>query len=390
MIVTEINSRPTEPPARLVLSTISNRFYASDSLRPTSRSTLTLPQGEPQLSAFRFGHSNILAPTIILMISILLLPAYAQPVPSSLVHQKMLAACQYLKSVYNPALQLVRTSPFTNVYYISSDNLLAQQALSLNNCDILDSQVISQTITTCCGEGNDLMHEALLGRPITLPIHAANIYTIANSSAGRLFRNITPTTYGANYTVLQEVHNSTSVLPDCTYADATAITALELKREGNTTAARREIDCLNLMFDGFGLVDEAYKDGSTVQHGIYQTLNLALYTYALQKISTTYYSSNVDNLLRTQGPDGGFHTGYDQKETYASTQENAETTAIALLTLPTTPTSQFPLPPIPAWIPYFILGWVVVAVAILVLVLVIERRKKTARYHNLTANPVVK
>jgi hypothetical protein len=34
-----------------------------------------------------------------------------------------------------------------------------------------------------------------------------------------------------------------------------------------------------------------------------------------------------------QGPDGGFHTGYDTTGTYAGTQENVETTSIAITTL---------------------------------------------------------
>ena len=49
------------------------------------------------------------------------------------------------------------------------------------------------------------------------------------------------------------------------------------------------MDCLAFMFDGRGLVDEAYKDGSGSEHGIYQTYKLALYLYALQKLSRTYY-----------------------------------------------------------------------------------------------------
>jgi hypothetical protein len=41
------------------------------------------------------------------------------------------------------------------------------------------------------------------------------------------------------------------------------------------------------MFDGRGLVDEVYKDGSSSEHGIYQAYKLALYLYSLQKLSTT-------------------------------------------------------------------------------------------------------
>ena len=36
------------------------------------------------------------------------------------------------------------------------------------------------------------------------------------------------------------------------------------------------MDCLALMLDGRGLVDEPYKDGTGSEHGIYQTYKLAL------------------------------------------------------------------------------------------------------------------
>ena len=66
-----------------------------------------------------------------------------------------------------------------------------------------------------------------------------------------------------------------------------------------------------LMFENKGLVDEAYKDGSGSEHGIYQTYKLALCLYALQD-TRTYYYGEEDNLFRSQGPDGDFHTGYDR------------------------------------------------------------------------------
>ena len=106
----------------------------------------------------------------------------------------------------------------------------------------------------------------------------SGLRSLANSTAGKLFRSVPLATAGGNYTILWEVHNATGVFPDCVYADVAVYTALELKLEGNTTGARHEMDCLNTMFDGRGLVDEAYKDGSGSEHGIYQTYKLALYT----------------------------------------------------------------------------------------------------------------
>jgi hypothetical protein len=61
------------------------------------------------------------------------------------------------------------------------------------------------------------------------------------------------------------------------------------------------------------MVDRAYKDGSGSEHGICQTYELGLYLYALQATGTYYYWEE-DDLFRSQGPDGGFHTGYERLE----------------------------------------------------------------------------
>ncbi len=50
------------------------------------------------------------------------------------------------------------------------------------------------------------------------------------------------------------------------------------------------------------------------EHAIYQAYKLALDLYALQATGTYYYGEE-ENLFRLQGPDGGFHTGYDQQGT---------------------------------------------------------------------------
>src|SRR5207245_11239880 len=148
--------------------------------------------------------------------------------------------------------------------------------------------------------------------------------------------------------------------------------------EVNTTGSQREMECLTTMFDGRGLVDEAYKAGSASEHGIYQTYKFALYLYALQKISGTYFYGE-ENLFRLQGTDGGFHTGYDQIGTYSGTEENAETTAIAMIAisnLSTTNPFPFPLFSIPSSVVYFFAAWAVIGVGIVVIVLISEWQKR--------------
>jgi hypothetical protein len=216
------------------------------------------------------------------------------------------------------------------------------------------------------------MHEALLGTRIQIPIHKSAVYIVANSTANNLYRGVPAGALG-NYTVLWEVHNATGTLPDCTYADVTVYTGLQLKLEGNTTGVQHEMDCLALMFDGRGMADEAYKDGSGSEHGIYQTYKLALYLYARQA-SGTYYYREENNLFRSQGPDGGFHTGYDEIGTYAGTQENAETTSIAMMAI-TTPSCILPFCSIPPWIIYLYAGLAAAAILAVVTILVLEKKK---------------
>jgi len=285
------------------------------------------------------------------------------------------AACQFLTSLYNPALQLVKTTPSSNVCYIASDNLLAKKAVAYCNSAI--GQNITQSISTCCGAGSNYMHESLLGEGIPLPIHNGTVYPIANSTAGTLFHNISATTAGGSYGVLWEVHNGTEILPDCAYGDVAVFTALEMKLRNNLTGVQHEMDCLNAMFDGYGIADEAYKDGSASEHGIYQTYKLALYIHALRKLSNTYQYGTEENLLRMQGPDGGFHTGYDRAGTYAGTLENAETTSIAIIALNSTSTfSLFPALALPPWIVYVLIGFAGAAVAAVIVMLMLETRRK--------------
>jgi hypothetical protein len=105
---------------------------------------------------------------------------------------------------------------------------------------------------------------------------------------------------------------------------------------------------------------------------------LALYLYALQAKGTYYYGEE-DDLFRSQGPDGGFHTGYDQIGTYAGTRENAETTSIAMIAISSlSTTSPFALPffSIPPWIIYLYTAFAAAAVAVVITVPVLEQRKR--------------
>ncbi len=269
----------------------------------------------------------------------------AQNGDSSSVQPRVQMACSFLKALYNPSLRLVKEAPTRNIYYIASDNLLAQRALE--TCSPDTGQSIRASISSCCGQGYNLMHEAILAAEIPLPIHTVNVLVVANSTAGRLFRGASPSLAGGNYTVYWDVHNNTGTFPDCAYADVTAYTAIELAREGNLDGALQRVGCLNTMYDGKGLLDQPYKTGSRGVRGVYQTFKTALYMLALERLSQPIPAQLQQTILQMQGADGGFHTGYDQALTFSGTQENVETTSIVALTLTSLSISPSPGSPLP-------------------------------------------
>jgi hypothetical protein len=302
-------------------------------------------------------------------------PALGQPRFSSMIYEQVQAACTFLENLYNSTLGLVESYPRSHVYYIASDNLLAASALQ--DCSYEQAKTIGQnitrTISLCCGTGDDLMHESLLGTNITLPIHNATILTIANPTTGRLFHDITATAAGGNYTVLWEYHNGTGILPDCRYGDVSVYMALQFNQDQNAVGTQHEMDCLNKMFDGRGIADEAYNSTVSSEHGIYQTYKLALYLYALYNISHIYNYTMIDTLLQTQSPGLGFYTGYLATGRYDNmTNENTETSSIAMITL----TSLNPPSPPPPWLFYIIIGSVVAAGLAVILVLWMRVRAK--------------
>ncbi len=177
------------------------------------------------------------------------------------------------------------------------------------------------------------MHEALLGVEIPLPIRTPTVLPIANSSAGILFNGTSAAAAGDNYAILWEMHNGTGVLSPNSYVDIAAYTYLEYSRRGNRTGASAMLETLNIMFDGQGLVDEPYQNGTPSERGVYQTFKLALYILVLTKQGIPVYPGPLERLLTMQDTDGGFRTGYDNIGTYSGTLANAETTSIVILTL---------------------------------------------------------
>lgn len=285
-------------------------------------------------SAFRIS-KLILGP---LLLAFIVLASLESASAQSIVYQnlpqldnRIEEACRYLRTLFNPALGLIRETNGSQTYHVASDNLLAQKALE--SCDTSMAASIRTSIAQCCGNGHNGMHEALLGEAITIPIPTAKIKTIANTSS---------------YIIQWEVHNGTGTLSPFDYADVASYSGLEMMRRGNQTGTSEMVENLNIMFDGQGMVDEPYQNGPPGELGIYQIYKLALYIH-LQARQNRVQPGLVERLLRMQGTGGGLHTGYDHAGTYAGTLANAETTSIAIIILNQLTAQQTP----PFFFPFF-------------------------------------
>ncbi len=135
------------------------------------------------------------------------------------------------------------------------------------------------------------MHESILNSPIPLPIHTSNLYNVTNYW-NTLFK------VTGNYTAYREYHNGTGTLSPFAYVDVAAYTALEQNRRSNSTGVAEMVSILNTMWDGKGMVDEPFKNGS----GIYQTYKDALYLLVLTRLSMAIPTGLADSILRMQGP----------------------------------------------------------------------------------------
>src|SRR2546422_5135477 len=259
---------------------------------------------------------------LILTILVFPVPVLVREAVASERDARVTRACSFLDSLYNPSIHLVRETPSNHTYWIASDNLLAQQALQGCSSNAQSIQAILNN-ATCCQRGNDHMHESLFERSIPLPIHNATTYTVTG-----YWKSLTNSPETGNYTINWEYHNSTGILSPYDYGDIATYTLLEYKRRNNETGVQEMIQALNTMWTGTGLADEPYK-----QSGIYQTYKTALYAYGLTQLSLPVPTAVAAALLRMQGHDGGFHTGYANNMTYAGTDENAETTSIAIIAL---------------------------------------------------------
>ncbi len=268
----------------------------------------------------------------------------------------------------NSSIGLLAETRGSQKYNVASDNLLAYNALIIICKSYGSGGVINGSITShCCDRGYDNMHEATFGIRIRLPINATNTY------------NVTDRFPSGSWRVYYENHNGTGLLSDATYGDVAAYTALELEREGNHTAALHELMLLNWMYDGHGIRDYVFRNSTKPEeHGIYQTFKDALFMLALAKTSQNIPAGLLSTVESMQGVDGGFYTGYDVNGNYSMTQENVETTSIAMFAMASARPGNSCL--------WFDCYWYLVPISITALLLaaiLLYRRRRSRRRDNL-------
>ena len=242
-------------------------------------------------------------------------------------------ADKYLVSVYNSTLDLIPETSTNNVYWITSDNLLAYFALQNYNSDISNS--IKTTIMAYAstyglprdsnGLPIDYKHEAVIGDDLTQQFGVNNDYSLVNDSG---------------YTIKAEVDNG-SVMSDWqNYADLVAYKGLSDYNQGDIQDATTEYNLMMQMWNGHGFNDTAYNETT----GLYDTYKLAL-ALLLAKDCQIPQNEEMYNIISSmQDSNGGIHTQYTFENNLTIVGSvNTETTALVAIANPTpTPTAEFP------------------------------------------------
>jgi hypothetical protein len=240
----------------------------------------------------------------------------------------VLAAVNYLVENYNSTVGLIPEVPGGNTYWLYSDNFLASLAL-----EHYDSQYPgNSTITNIAANIEGNLSKYIAGVPNVL-----NQYMVLNSSIAAF--NTTNSYTVSNYAgavINITLNNGTSPLISSFYADIAFLEAIYYNNLGQANNANDSYQIGVKMYDGNGLNDSVFQNGT--QKGQYQTFKLALYIYASEVLGYQPPQSAETVLLRMQAASGGFYTGYNANFSNNGTNTNVETTSLAILAL-------LPLPP---------------------------------------------
>lgn len=249
------------------------------------------------------------------------------PTPTSTTPSQITVnANKYLISVYNSTLNLIPETATNNVYYITSDNLLAYFALQDYSSDVSNS--IKNTIADYAstyglpkdsnGLPIDYKHETVLGDSLISSLRTTNTYSIVNGSG----------------TIMAEVNNGSGVMSDWqNYSDLVAYMGLSYYNQGNIQGAINEYNTMMSMWNGHGFVDNTNVN-ATVK--TYDTYKLALAIILAKDCGIPTNAEMISIISNMQDGNGGIHTQYtyDTNLTVVGSV-NTETTALVAIADPT-------------------------------------------------------
>jgi hypothetical protein len=255
-------------------------------------------------------------------------------------------AVSYLRNVaYNPKLLLCREAPRVapNVYWISSDNLLAFKALEPYDEQL--SPMISSELVRLAKVYNLPTFRG--GIPLSLRY---DVIMRDNETLDMPPRNVTHLTlYNGSYELRYDIANGTGTFNDWSdYGDLLLLVALSDYNRGDAVDAIGNFTAAAKMWDGTGLRDKA----STSPYGEGQALGYP-YAYATYKLGLLLYVSGrfgrhlpfendvVKRIWSVQNQtNGGIFTHIMPDGGRGTSDTNTETTALVILGM----TSVKPIP----------------------------------------------
>jgi hypothetical protein len=223
----------------------------------------------------------------------------------------------FLVGEYNKSIGLLPEFIGAQNYWLYSDNYLAIQAFrngssSNSTQEQLIEQNVSKTLHNYMSKVPGAVNQYMVLTQAGFDFNASKDYFGMFTSEGK---NISIT-----------LNNQTGALNPANYGDIAFLEAIYYHEIGNNGQATSLFNRGASMYDGIGIKDSVFK-------GQYQTFKLALYLYAGKLLNQNVPSSAQVNLLKMQGSNGGFYTGYDSNLSTSGTLENTETTSLSILAL---------------------------------------------------------
>ncbi|MGP8125660.1 MAG: hypothetical protein ACLQEQ_07340 [Nitrososphaerales archaeon] len=238
------------------------------------------------------------------------------------------AGLYYLASNYNPHIGLISETPHSDVYWLYSDNYLAALVLNQTGSSNSTLMAIANNISATLHH-----YSPRLG-------YATNQYMLLSSywkgSCSLSSADNYTIPYAGNPKIMVTLNNGSGTLSETQYTDAAFLQAICDQNQGNTTGWSQGFSDGVSFFNGVGLNDTPFQEGSS--RGIYQTYKLALFIYTIETqcgpFNQTAYQLALTTLLQMQAPDGGFYTGYNP-DLSINGATNVETTSLAILAMST-------------------------------------------------------